>query len=663
MKVKSSITDLEPPTNQEGKTNPFCRCMFCRLPLMIAMVAVSWLYTCVTLAQPVEQESVGGSDRTATKRLAAGEADKAKKYHWLFREPSPDKSTQEPESASILQKLDREVKEARRLYLAGETDNATIKYRSAIDYLESLVDDAPPGHALLKELEQRLSLYDELATKILGPMHLEPAEDQSARIFHLMEKRRICRRNLALKKAVVLNFFDVPATLLKEEAILLKKLAELREDPLSAANRNAEEALKTKLGEVRKSLHKSSPRYAMFRKGVPMPLGDLRRDLLGKDEMILDFNMFSDRTVVGIITNEKAIYHQVPANRPEIDRTVFNLQDKLREFTSGAQSTFMGHAWKEPCRRIYRALLGKLPPLPTDKPTVFVIPDRSLWYLPFSVMLDSEDRPFGRDRLVSTIPSADMLQFVRSWNSEQGKPNSPGTLLVYESIPWIPEEEMRETASPQAPSKKKREKLSESERIERLILTNPVYPKPSEIVVRIQKMFKKFDVQAAQAATADRLMENRDAREDVALLAVPLAMTDSVEADRQPCFFFSPDKQGRRTLCANALFSTPIRSKLLIMPVSWFDVQDKDTPVGEGPLLLGTAMIYAGVRAGMVNYSDANWGSEEPFLLAVMKKLSEQVPVDKALAEYAKDMPAGLDSSFSGRPPAWAGWILTGDPR
>lgn len=567
------------------------------------------------------------------------------------------------ESASSVQRLDREIKEARRLYLAGETDNAIIKYRSAMDYFESLVDDTPPGDGLLKELEQRLSLYDEVATKILGPLHLEPSEDQAAKIFHLMEKRRICRRNLTLKKAVVLNFFDVPASLLKEEADILKKLSELGGDAVSSSSRQAEETLKAKLGEVRKSLQKSSPRYALLRKGVPMPLADLRKDLLGKDEMILDFNMFSDRTVVGVITNEKAIYHQVPANRSEIDKTVFLLQDKLREFSSGGQSTFMGHAWKEPCRRIYRSLLGKLPPLPADKTTVFVIPDRSIWYLPFSAMLDSEDRPFGRDKLVSAIPSADMLRFVRSSKSEKEKSSVPGTLLVFESIPWIPEEEMRETASAESQRKKGAEKLSDGERIERLILTNPVYPKPSEFVVLLQKMFKKFDVLAAQAATAERLTGYKDGGKNVALLAVPLAVTDTVEADRQPCFFFSPDKKGQRTFYASALFSTPIASGLLVMPVSWFEVQDKETPIGEGPLLLSTAMLYAGIRAGMVNYSDANWGAEEPFLLTILKKLSQQAPVDQALREYTKDMPAALDSSFSGKPPAWAGWILMGDPR
>ncbi len=159
--------------------------------------------------------------------------------------------------------------------------------------------------------------------------------------------------------------------------------------------------------------------------------------------------------VVGVITTEKGIYYQVPVNRTEIDKGVFQVQEKLREFTTGEQSSFMGHAWKEPCRRIYRTLLGKLTTLPSDKSTFFVIPDRSLWYLPLSAMLDAEDRPFGRDRLVSLIPSVDMLRFTRSSVQKKMQTNVTGDLLLFESLPWIREEDVREGASSESSGKKK----------------------------------------------------------------------------------------------------------------------------------------------------------------------------------------------------------------
>lgn len=594
--------------------------------------------------------------------IAKAPAEPAQKYHWLFKD-SPGKETgPDADRTSAFEGLDREIKEARRLYLAGETENAVLKYRSAIDHLEALLDDIPAGHGMLKEGEQRLSLYDELATKILGPVSQEPKEEQAGIIFHLMEKRRICKRNLVLRKAGEIAFFDVPWSSVQEESSLLQKLMQLGEEPDSRSKKEREE-LKAKLAEVRKSLQKSSQRYARLRRGIPVSLAEVRRDLLHPDEVILDFNIFSDRMLVGIITTDKATYHQVPINRADIDKGVFQLQERLREFATGERATFMGHAWKEQCRRTFRTLFGQLPPLPDDKRTVFVIPDRSLWYLPVSALLDPEDRPIGGTRLVSLIPSADMLSFVRSLPADARAGASARGLLLFESIPWIPEEELKTEDGPARAKKQAAEKLTEEERIERLILTNPVYPKPSDIALQLQKIFKKASIWTAQAATIDRFAEQVGSKGEVGVWAVPLAMTDAISADRQPTLFFSPDKQGQRSLPVGSLFSTPLASRMLILPVSWVDVQDKEGSAGEGPLLLATAILYAGVKTGMISYSDPNWGAEAPFLESVLKMVAQGSTPGKALAEYTRELPSALDTSFTGKPPAWASWIIMGDPR
>ncbi len=611
--------------------------------------------------EPTSEQQHAAHTITGAK-LAEGEANPAKKYHWLFREQAPDEPSREAETATMLEKLDREIKLARKAYLSKEIDDAILKYRSVLDHFESIVDDIPPGHPLLNEMEQRFPIFDELATKILGPTELEPREDLAGQVFHLMEKRRICRRNLTLKKAGVVTFFDVPSSLLKEESDILDKLLRIKEEVPTAGVRQTEAALKLKLADVRKSLHKSSPRYEWLRRGTPPSLEEVRRNLLGKNEMILDFNLFPDRMAIGVITTEKAIYYQVPVNRTQIGKGVLQVQEKLREFTTGERSSFMGHAWKEPCRRIYRTLLGKLPPLPEDKTTIFVIPDRSLWYLSLSAMLDAEDRPFGRDRLVSVIPSVDTLKFMRSPLQRNLQTTGGGDLLLFESLPWIREEDFRESKAGQSSGKKGSQKMSEEAKIEHLILTNPVYPKPSDIVISIQKMFKKFDVWVGATATIDRLLEYKDKREVVEVLAVPLAMSDTVEPSHQPCFFFAPDKRGRRTYQAQRLFDAPIVTNLMVLPISWLDLQDSDSPLGEGPLLLATGMVYAGVRMGLLNYSEPNWGPDDPFVLGMLKKVAGKTLAGKTPGGLAGDVPAGLDASFSGKPPSWAGWILIGDP-
>ncbi len=602
-------------------------------------------------------ESAGGTPKRL-EREQVRMAQDSKNYRWLFRERQADEIPTPAAKTTGLEQLDREIKEARKLYLSGETDNAILKYRSAIDRFESMVNDTPPGDPVLNSLEERFPIYDELATKILGPLHLEPKNESTGQVFHLMEKRRICRRNIALKKAGVQSFADVADRLLDEESDILRKLSRLRSDLSNTGKRGLVSELKSKLAQVRGSLRKSSKRFEMLRRGVPPSLDQVRNELLRDDEMILDFNLLQDRLVIGVITKAKAVYHQLAEKRADVDTAVFNLQDKLREFTYGTRSTFMGHAWKEPCRRIYRALLGKLPPLPRDKPSVLVIPDRSLWYLPMSVMLDPEDRPFGADHLISLIPSADMLRFIRTSGHSYTRSVFGTDLLVFESIPWVAEEEVREGNT----GKKASGTKTEGEKIEQLIMTNPVYPKPSEVVVKVQKMFKKFAVWVGPTATVDRLLEYTQRTVQISLFAVPLAVTDSVQPDRQPCFFFSPDKRGRRRFETRRLFAHPLQSGLLVLPISWFDMADRENPLGEGPILLTTAMFYSGVNVGMINYSDPNWGSDEPFLLSVLKKVSEKIPLKKALRDYGRELPAGLDSSFQGKPPSWTGWILLGDP-
>jgi len=627
----------------KGYSAVFIAFLFCIMPLMVRDTYSA------DFPRVAAQEERGGS---------TNDGDASKRYRWLFREPEKVHTPSEPESLALLDKLDMEIKQARKLYLSGEIDNAVLKYRSAIDHLESIVDDIPPGNSLVRKVAERLSVYDELATKILGPVHLEPQEATASSIFHLMEKRRICLRNLTLKSAGVVNFFDVPGTLAEQEAKILRSLMETRTSPPSNETRRQEESLKDQLAQVRKTLRQSSSRYALLRGGDPVTLDEIRGEILKPQEMILDFALLQDRLVVGIITAEKGVYYQLPVNRGDIDKAVFGLQEKLREFTYGGRSTFMGHAWKEPCRRIYRTLFGKLPPLPRDKTTVLVIPDRSLWYLPLSALLDAEDRPLGYDRMISVIASGDMIKMARSNAQELQSANYSTDLLMFESIPWIPEEQIVK----RPPQGKQARRTSESDRIQELILANPVYPKPTEILPSIQRIFEKFEVWVGPTATVDHLLAPSGRVRNVTLLAVPLAVPDTVRPDKQPCFFFSPDKKGRRRLEVSRLFSDPIRSRFTLMPIAWFDPVEGESQMGEGPLLLHLALIYSGTQMGVINYSDPNWGAEDPCLASVLKRAVEHASPGEALMSCSRDLPAGLDASFSGKPPSWTGWICMGDP-
>ena len=610
-----------------------------------------------------QEESTSQAQTPARSETSPQKDDAKKKYKWLFRDREAQQIQPPDQPAGQFENFDRLVKQARKLYLGGDKDNSILEYRNALDLFESILDDLPAGSLTLRDLEARFPVFEEMLIRILGPINSEIKEDDSGLIFHLMEKRRLARRNLTIKKAGSIEPYDVAPELLAQETELLVELNELQRAAPTAAIRKAEEDIKNRLIDLRQSIHRKSPRYAFLRKSLPISLAEIKREYLAPNELIMDFNLFSDRMVVGMLTNDEAIYYQVPINRQEVEKGVFLLQDRLREFMLGSESSFMGHAWKEPCRRVYRSLLGRLPSPPQEKKVIFIIPDRSLWYLPFSALLDSEDRPFGQDRVITMIPSVDMLKFTRSMAKTENQLIAKNSLLVFESIPWISNEETKQPAPHQSQSRKTPpKKLTESEKIEKLILSNPVYPKPSDIVVGVQRIFRNFEVWVGPTATVDRLADLKNRKESVIIMALPLGVPDVVQGDFQPSFFFSPNKQGERKIPSRKFFSVSVNTNLMVNPVAWFEIQDRDAPVGEGPLLLSLAFFYSGAKMSLINYSDPNWGADEPFLMNTLRKISEKTKPGQAIASFSMELPQGLDSSFTGRPPSWAGWILHGDP-
>ncbi|MGD9818410.1 MAG: CHAT domain-containing protein, partial [Desulfomonilaceae bacterium] len=529
--------------------------------------------------------------------------DSRKKYKWLFKEAGPQQGESLDRPLGLLEKFDRQVKQARKLYLGGEKENSILEYRNSIDQFELILDDLPPGSTSLTDLEARFSIFEEMVIRILGPLNSEIKEDDSGLIFHLMEKRRLARRNLTLKKAGLIEPHDVTPELLTRENELLVELNELQTSIPTTNIRKAEEDLKLSLIELRQSIQKKSPKYSFLRKSLPISLAEVRRDFIAPNELVLDFNLFSDRMVVGMLSKDDGNYFQIPIDRRDLEKGIFFLQDRLREFMLGSQSSFMGHAWKEPCRRVYRSLLGRLPTIPTDKNVIFVVPDRSLWYLPFSALLDPEDRPFGQDRVITMIPSADFLKFNRSIGKTDDQLLNKNSLLVFESIPWISEQELKPSQPSQGAIRKTSpKKLTESEKIEKLILSNPVYPRASDIVIGVQRIFKSFEVWVGPTATVDRLAELKNRKESVLIFALPLGVPDVVQADFQPSFYFSPDKQGQRKIACRKFFSVSVNTNLMVNPVAWFEIQDRDAPLGEGPLLLNLAFFYSGVKMGLINY-------------------------------------------------------------
>ncbi len=626
--------------NGDGKRKPDAHCVAGRSRRLI-QVACAVL---MVLAWPACGRF---SDLRAAEgpkaRPNSGKADSTgEKYRWLFGD-QPEAAGGESAHHPRLKVVDREIKNARRIYASADFEEALNAYRTAIGSLESLLDETPPGHPLLTEINRRLPVFEEMASKVLGPVKVDPGQDVAAAVFEILERRRAFRLSVVLKQCGPVRYHEPASTLLEEEARLLDELTGQGGPAVGGAPSDAANRLRARLAEVRKSLLKNSPKFATLRGRTATTLDLLRNELLAEDEVLVDFSLFRDRMVVGVISRAEAGFYQFEwnskLNRSDIDKSVMLLLSRLREFTAGEKATFMGHAWKEPCRRVYRLLLSRLTRLPLDKKKILVIPDGSLWYLPFNLLLDGEDRPLGTERVISLIPSAAVL---KSWRSS-GSPRESARkadLLMFESVP--------RSGDRQSEGTRGREDL--------------IHPKATPAAAGIQKLFNNAEVWVGPAATVDRFRQAGARWRDVTVLALPMEVTDEVLGATQPCLFFSPPKRGPKRLLVSELFETRLDSGLTILPGAWVEFKDKETPAAEGPLLLSAALFYSGTRFAMVNYAQVDWGGPAPFLMTVLKKAAERASIGEALAQYPKTMPAGVDSSFSGRPPDWAGWVFMGDP-
>ncbi len=592
---------------------------------------------------------------------AGSDSNPTKKYQWLFKDkqgPETPISSQSATDFPQLQRLDREIKAARKVYLAGDTDQGLAKYKETIDLFESILQDAPPGSLILAELDQRFVIYDELATKILGPVHLEPPPHAAPEIFNILERKRIARRNLVMKKAGPITFYDVAPELLQEETDRLNELGQIRSKVSVGKANQSEIALTDSLTTIRKSIEKSSKWAWQLRYGKPPDPAQFRNKILKSNEIALDFSILPDRLVMGVITQAGMKYNQVEINRPDLDQGVLLVQDKLKEAIIGDDASFMGHSWKEPLRRMHRILFGKFPVMPNGVNMVFVIPDRALWYLPLGLLPDSEDQPFGKNKTISMIPSADMLALVRE---HPRTIKDSVDLILLESLPWVASEDLKKSEL-EANKKRIGAYETEPEAVAKLILSSPTYPKPSQMVISAQKLFKNFDVLVGPTATPERFFNYHNKSGNVVIIAAPFSVTDFVSDESRPTFYFSPGKRSQRTVEVTKFFNMRLRSNLLMIPSAWFEVKNVDSVTGDGALLSSTAFLYSGNQSVLINYSDPTWGNDNPYLLNLMKRVGRGSGAGEALAAQPQELTVDTNPAFSGKPPQWAGWILMGNP-
>ena len=118
--------------------------------------------------------------------------------------------------------------------------------------------------------------------------------------------------------------------------------------------------MRPRLAEVRKALQKSSPRSLLLRGGYGLTLDALRNEVISRDEVVVDFNLFPDRMVVGVISKEDARYFQFDANPRRLTKGFCCCRAGFANSPAGTSPPSWGMPGKKVCRRLHRILLGRL---------------------------------------------------------------------------------------------------------------------------------------------------------------------------------------------------------------------------------------------------------------------------------------------------------------
>jgi hypothetical protein len=390
-------------------------------------------------------------------------------------------------------------------------------------------------------------------------------------------------------------------------------------------------------------------------------LGLIQEKTLKEGELILDMNIFRDRILVGYICRSECSYFQSPINYKEIQNATLDLIYKLKRARGDQGESFMGHEWKEACRQVYQLLFSALPRLRSQWSKIYILPDKSLWYLPFSALLDTQDTPLSSGRTISLVPSSDMLRFIRSKAMVDTRSGRGARIMAFESMPWIPErqlERMESSANAKGPTQKRGVGMAS------LILSNRSYPKPSDFLKRVDRIAPKSALWAGPAATLNNwLAQERDGW-TFSILAVPAPIMDSVDPDSQPRLIFSWDGNHQRELMVKDFFARRKQIDLLAIPNAWIeDERDAHSLMtGQGPLLLSLAAIYSGVKALLINYSNFGWGERAPYLMKLTRLINKGLPTGEALNKIETRIPGAMAPTFGGKPPDWTGWALVGEP-
>jgi CHAT domain-containing protein/Flp pilus assembly protein TadD len=310
----------------------------------------------------------------------------------------------------------------------GDPDSALVFYDRAFETLEGLRSLLATADDKAGFLAQQRYAYESVI-HFLSKRNESGDDPRHAAAAFAYAERGKARAFLDLLAESLTDVSAGVAPELKERReALLSDIADVRRgipgaaatDPdVASALRDSLQALEAEYGRLERRLRAENPRYSELQYPEPGSLADIRASLPG-DAVLLEYALGDSSSALWAITGESARMYRLPP-RDRVAERVELLRFALADPSRGSAAEYQDVA-----RALFDELVAPAAEFLASHPTLIVVPDGVLSYVPFeALVVRPTDAPeygslayLARTHAVSYAPSASVLRTIRSGASE-----------------------------------------------------------------------------------------------------------------------------------------------------------------------------------------------------------------------------------------------------
>jgi CHAT domain-containing protein/Tfp pilus assembly protein PilF len=534
-------------------------------------------------------------------------------------------------------------------------DQAQKSFGEAISTIETLRAQTIGG-----EQEQQRFFEDKL-----GPYHgmtaLLTKQGKPAEAFSYAElaKARVLLDVLQSGRVSVAKAMSTPER--ERESKLKRELAALgAEVSRESLGRQSDRA---RLTELRARLQKARLEYEDYqttlyaahpelkvRRGEtqPITLSETSQLLPDAASALVEYMVTDEKTYLFVLTRGARAGEPVALKTYTLEIKGKELAQQVERFRQ--QLARRDLDFNERARSLYDLLLAPARSELQGKRTLIIVPDGTLWELPFQTLQSSDNRFLIEDHVISYAPSLTVLrEMMRSRRKENAAPSAP-TLLAFGN-PSLGKR-MGESATSGVPlMDEKLDPLPEAERL-------------------VNQLPQLYGAQQSRVYTGAEAREDRVKTEAAGFRLLQLA-THGVRNDLNPMYSYvllsqtaSQTEDG--LLEAWEMMNLNLGADLVIL--SACETARGRVGAGEGMIGMTWALFVAGSPATVVSQWKVESASTTELMLEFHRQLKEKYRNDKsrvtttAEALRAAELKMLANSQYR-HPFYWAGFVLIGDGR